>query len=547
MDKRTLMAIVFAILIMMGYSSFMQKYYPAPKQAVTQASNLAGQKSGLPEPVASVGSNLPKFTQTDFIKLSTEDVDYYLSEVGGCIKFINIKKFNKLEKNEVIYDAEFIRGAVFSLSGFSLAPEEVTSAKYKYSKTQNGAVFTLNLKNGLEISKVYKLNNGNVLDLEVKIKNTTASPIKTNYSIVGISNIKIQSPQDARFMEASLYINNKRTVARMPKMPDSTGNNYIGNIDWAAMQSKYFSIVIKPYQQTVSSTVSKLPNNNVFIDLQYDINELAAGETISQKFLLYAGPADVKLMATYNVGIEKSVNIGMFGDISRLLIWILNTLYNITRNYGIAIILLAILVSIILYPLTLKSFKSMKQMQIVQPKMEKLRKEYKDNPQKLNKEIMELYKKHKVNPFGGCLPMLLQMPIFIALYQAFIRAIELRDARFLWIKDLSQPDRAFFIPSGTGNSGIPVNILPILMAITMYFQQKVSMAASIHPVTDGKKEDVLQQQQKMMTIMMPILFGFIFYNMPSGLVLYWFVNTLIMFYQQTRVMKSFHVETMAEA
>jgi len=541
------MAVVFAILIMMGYSSFMQKYYPATKQAPASASNEAVQKTDLSQPAAINSSNLLKFTQTEFVKLSTENVDYYLSETGGCVKLINIKRFNRLEKSEVIYDSEFIKGAVFSLSGFSLTPEEVTNAKYKYSKIQNGAVFTLNLKNGIEVSKVYKLNNGSALSLEIKLKNTTAGLIKTNYSVVGISNIKIPTPQDARFIESSLYLNDKRIAAKIPKTSDSTGNIYTGNIGWAAMQSKYFSLVVKPYQQTVSLTVSKLPNNNVIMELQFDIPEVSPGETISQKFLLYAGPADAKLMATYNAGIEKSINIGTFGDISRLLIWILNTFYNITRNYGVAIILLAILVSVILYPLTLKSFKSMKQMQIVQPKMDKLRKEHKDNPQKLNKEIMELYKKHKVNPFGGCLPMLLQMPIFIALYQAFSRAIELRDARFLWINDLSQPDKAFFIPSGPAGAGIPVNILPILMAITMYFQQKVSMAASSHPMADDKKEDVMQQQQKMMTVMMPILFGFIFYNMPSGLVLYWFVNTLIMFYQQTRVMKSFHVETIAEA
>jgi YidC/Oxa1 family membrane protein insertase len=176
----------------------------------------------------------------------------------------------------------------------------------------------------------------------------------------------------------------------------------------------------------------------------------------------------------------------------------------------------------------------MKQMQLVQPKVDRLRKEYKDNPQKLNKEMLELYKKHKVNPFGGCLPMLLQMPIFIALYQALMRAIELKNAKFLWIKDLSGPDRAFLLP----RTGIPVNILPILMAITMFFQQKLSTPS--HASQD--KEDTLYQQQKTMAIMMPVLFGVIFYNMPSALVLYWFTNTLIMFFQQARIMRNFHVE-----
>jgi YidC/Oxa1 family membrane protein insertase len=150
---------------------------------------------------------------------------------------------------------------------------------------------------------------------------------------------------------------------------------------------------------------------------------------------------------------------------------------------------------------------------------------------------MELYKKYKVNPFGGCLPMLLQMPIFIALYQALIRAIELKNAKFLWIADLSNPDKAFLLPTkSVVGTNIPINILPILMAITMFLQQKFSNPHS--NVID--KEDVMQQQQKMMAVLMPVMFGVIFYNMPSGLVLYWFINTLIMFFQQIRMAKSFH-------
>ena len=132
--------------------------------------------------------------------------------------------------------------------------------------------------------------------------------------------------------------------------------------------------------------------------------------------------------------------------------------------------------------------------------------------------------------------MLLQMPIFIALYQAFMRAVELKNAKFLWINDLSMPDKAFSLFSG----GFSVNILPILMAITMFFQQKMSMPASA--ASSAGAEDSVQQQQKMMLVLMPVLFGFIFYNMPSGLVLYWFINTLIMFFQQVKVSKQFHVE-----
>jgi YidC/Oxa1 family membrane protein insertase len=168
----------------------------------------------------------------------------------------------------------------------------------------------------------------------------------------------------------------------------------------------------------------------------------------------------------------------------------------------------------------------MKEMQLLQPKIEALRKELKDNPQRLNKEIMELYKEHKVNPLGGCLPLLLQMPIFFALYQALIRSVALRGAHFLWIQDLSSPDKAFVFKNSLPLLGNQVNVLPILMAIGMFVQQKFSM-----PKTTGDAA----QQQKMMMIIMPIMFGVIFYQMPSGLVLYWFINSLLMLGYQFRI------------
>jgi YidC/Oxa1 family membrane protein insertase len=196
------------------------------------------------------------------------------------------------------------------------------------------------------------------------------------------------------------------------------------------------------------------------------------------------------------------------------------------HNWGLAIIILSIAVYFLLFPLSIKQMRSMKEMQLLQPKIEALRKDLKDNPQRLNKEIMELYKEHKVNPLGGCLPLLFQMPIFFALYQALIRSVALRGARFLWITDLSSPDKAFVFKNSIPFLGNQINILPILMAIGMFVQQKFSMA---------KATGEAAQQQKMMSIIMPVMFGVIFYQMPSGLVLYWFVNSLLMLCYQFRI------------
>jgi YidC/Oxa1 family membrane protein insertase len=170
--------------------------------------------------------------------------------------------------------------------------------------------------------------------------------------------------------------------------------------------------------------------------------------------------------------------------------------------------------------------RSMKEMQILQPKVEELRKAYKDNPQKMNKEIMELYREHKVNPMGGCLPLLLQMPIFFALYNALMRSVVLKGAKFLWIQDLSEPDRLIVLSKSLPLLGNELNILPIIMALGMFVQQKISSASA---------SGASAEQQKIMLIIMPVMFGFIFYRMPAGLVLYWFVNSTLMLIFQLRM------------
>jgi YidC/Oxa1 family membrane protein insertase len=170
--------------------------------------------------------------------------------------------------------------------------------------------------------------------------------------------------------------------------------------------------------------------------------------------------------------------------------------------------------------------RSMKEMQVLQPKIEELRKVYKDNPQKLNKEILELYREHKVNPFGGCLPLILQMPIFFALYQVLMRSVFLKGAHFLWIKDLSEPDRLFILSANLPILGNEINILPIIMTIGMFIQQKISMVATSPEAAE---------QQKIMLIILPLMFGFIFYKMPSGLVLYWFINSTLMLLYQFKI------------
>lgn len=268
-------------------------------------------------------------------------------------------------------------------------------------------------------------------------------------------------------------------------------------VKWIAQEDKYFFSSIVPKVQIEDSKVwSK--NADALVALK-----LPAGVS---NYFIYTGPKEYDTLKKYGFGLEHIVDFGFFSILARPLFWVLKIFYSISHNYGIAIIILTILVRIPFIPLINKGQRSMKKLQDIQPKMAELREKYKNDPQRMQKELMELYKKHKVNPMGGCLPMLLQIPVFFALYKVLLIAIELRNAPFmLWIKDLSVKD--------------PYYILPIIMGATMVIQQKMT-PSTMDPT-----------QQKIMMIM-PIVFTFMFLTFPSGLVLYWLVNNVLSIAQQ---------------
>ena len=234
---------------------------------------------------------------------------------------------------------------------------------------------------------------------------------------------------------------------------------------------------------------------------------------------LFAGPKEYNRLRAFNVGLDRVISLGWFilWDLALVtwlakgLFYLLQEFYKISHNYGLAIILLTLVIRVFLAPLSYKSFKSMKSMQKLQPEIRKIQKKYKGDRAAMNKAVMELYKTHKVNPLGGCLPMLLQLPIFIGLYNLLANTIELRHSPFfLWIHDLSAKD--------------PYYILPIIMGITMLIQQKMT------PST-------MDPTQSKLMLFMPIMFTFFFLNFPAGLVLYWMVNNLLTIGQQYVTMK----------
>jgi YidC/Oxa1 family membrane protein insertase len=259
------------------------------------------------------------------------------------------------------------------------------------------------------------------------------------------------------------------------------------DVRFMGLRDQYFCLIVEPIVGESNAYVKKINPQESEIGLFAKEISLKPGAQIGQLYRIYLGPQDLRTINNIKPEWTSIIYYGTFDFIAQLLLQLLGFFYSLAHNWGWAIIILSLSVYFLLFPLTLKQMRSMKEMQILQPKIEALRKEHKDNPQKLNKEIMQLYKEHKVNPLGGCLPLLLQMPIFFALYQALIRSVALRGAKFLWIKDLSSPDQLFTLKHAIPLLGNQINILPVLMAIGMFVQQKISMAKQPGKQPNSKK------------------------------------------------------------
>lgn len=315
---------------------------------------------------------------------------------------------------------------------------------------------------------------------------------------------------------------------------------YNQGVNWVAAKNKFFTQILSPEKPIATMAVLSSRDMNEKAVLPINITAalafkpivINANESYELNYDFFIGPKKysiLKASGNNNEGIMEFETTGFFSWMNwlmepsrRALLWTLNLFHGVVHNYGIAIILLTLLIRILFWPLTHKSTESMRRMQEIQPEVKALQAKHgKTNPQKLQQETMKLYKEKKVNPMGGCLPMVVQIPVFIALFTVLRNAIELRYSGFLWIADLSQPENLF---AGQVPFVGSLNILPLLMSLSMIWQQKLSS-----PGAAATPEQ--QQQQKMMMFMMPIMMLFFFYSMPSGLVLYWTTSNLLMIAQ----------------
>jgi YidC/Oxa1 family membrane protein insertase len=453
------------------------------------------------------------------ITVDTGLTQFVFSNRGGVIEQVLMKKYNfEGEPINVVNQIEGAKLPLTLISNDESVNEIMQNAFYEASteylelnESVQSATLTLKLKHqtGLEVTKKLTFTHNKFL---VQVETEVSSSAQNlTYSILwgpGLGGELASHTDYFVFAGATTLINGERLETNKE---DVTGVlEHKGTLDWTAFQNKYFAAALVP-EKGVDYAETYNIDDQLYVGLSLQTVKSAASSSI----LLYVGTKEVFLLEAAGHKLNRLMDYGWLGNkfafLVKPLLRVLAFFYDVFGNYGWAIIFLTIVIKIIFFPLTHKSFKSMKGLQKIQPYVKVIQERNKDNRQKMNEEMIELYKKHQVNPLGGCLPMLLQIPVFISLYHALFFSIELRGAPFMgWITDLSVAD--------------PYYVTPVLMGVTMFLQQKMTPSVG-DPV-----------QQKIM-LMLPIVFTFLFVTFPAGLVIYWTINNLLTIAQQYYIYK----------
>lgn len=575
MDKRTLIAVVFTILVLLGWQNFIV----APKQremarrravadsimASREDSLAAAQPEAAPEAAQEVAS--PEATEAEGgaageaeaflekesdgapdieIAVVTESMRIVLGSRGGEVRSAALLDFYTEDGGPVELVPEGSAGGfavsltvdgarrllsdrnfAVQIDGRSVAGDEEIFLGGQRENVE--VLFVVEEQDGGRIQKRFTFNReGYEIGLHVNVKREGALKETSAYAIsweCGMAVTEKNEKGDTRQFASLGRVGEEYYKESMSKFGKTNEKMHDGMIVWAGTRSKYFLSAALPEEQRSGRLLMLGDRAAGYIGYGIEYPFRGDPHLIEDHYRCYLGPLDMKSVKAYGVGLEKTIDLGRLRFLSVAVLNLMLFLERFIPNYGLIIIILSVLTKIIFYRLTHKSFKSMKDMQRIQPRIKELQEKFKDDREKINKETMKLYKEAGVNPLGGCLPLLLQMPVFIALFNVLRNTIELRGAPFvLWINDLSSPDVLFSFGAKLPFLGSDFHLLPILMGAAMVLQSKVSGS----PTGEGAPA----AQTKMMTTMMPIVFTVLFYGMPSGLVLYWFVNNIFTIVQQ---------------
>lgn len=550
-DRRTALALFFCIVFIMLYSEMFIS--PLTRQAAQTASlpqaqttNAAPQAQApvpavsnpqppsavaLPQSSPSGHPNRADIAAAGELTVESSSVSLRISRLGGRITHYFLRHYKQhLNSADLVDLVSVPDGGALPLGvyiGSNLNDDRVVYTLASQNGGQQTAPDTLtvpvggeltltlsgSLPNGTGIQKILKLRpDSYMFDVEVHLTQPPAdgSSIWLEWSRF-LSETEIHERLDPHQYSVVSASTSKLQHLLLPDIVKTAGNTTfatreLGDNSWVSFATKYFMISLIPYQTGPNSRLV-IENNNFLTRIQ--------GGSPEAKFTLYAGPKDYRILKDLGFGLHRNIDLGIFSFLAFPLISAIRFFESLLGNYGLAIILLTLLIKTLFLPLTKASMQSMRAMQDIQPEVKALRERIKDATQ-LNQEMMALYKRKGVNPMGGCFPMLIQIPVFLGLYNALLYSIELRHAPFaLWIKDLSTPEALMI-------GGVPVPVMILLMGASMFFQQLTSPQPTADPA-----------QRKIM-LMMPLIFTlmFVIFPFPSGLVLYWLVNNVISITQQ---------------
>ncbi len=513
MEKRFLLATVISLLILAVWTALVRPLHTGTIQP--RLSEHIGNKSvkkeivtpsrvATPSP-ASVGS--PNEAKIETIETSKFIVEF--SNIGGTIFNVFLKEYDlalpvrgmggapEYDHTEFVVEKMGVRDIIYRHE----APDLLVRQFYTVSEDDYTIEAQTIIQNKTDMSKLVAWENqGIALDMSsLDEKNSEFVHDRALFEYVISSSSGIERKSNAF------------------KFHGKERKDVLGRVLWAAFRSRYFCAITKPLYVADAYTINPLNDMELQLNMRAAAVNLAPGASAAFASLVFVGPEKSDLLVQHKSGFEeikRYYRFALFDAIAKIIDSILHAIHKILPNWGVCVILISMLIYGAMYPLTLRSMLSMRKMQELQPKIAALREKYRDNPQKMNIETMELYKKYKINPLGGCLPMLLQMPVFIGLYQVLWRSVSFKGAHFLWIKDLSEPDRLFILPFSLPFLGNEINLLPILMIFVMAVQQKLTAKSM------GTMDPAQMAQQKMMAVIMPVFLGAIFYHFASGLTLY---------------------------
>lgn len=471
-------------------------------------------------------------SQGQRIHVTTDNLDLIIDTIGGDIRSAKLLEYGASQDHSLPFELLSDTGPLVNMVQNGIAtqptaklPAPTHKTVYETASTtyvMSGDTLSVPLtwtEAGVKVTKTYTFTKGQYLiDVDYKVENTTVDPWSGSMYTQLVRN---RFNPDENFMMYTytgpvLYNGHAEDKYVKHSFDDLTTQAVAGNIvtgGWAAMIQQYFLTAIVPDQNAQNNYYAKpLTDGRFAVGVVEPMLLVDAGQTGVLSSSFYIGPEKQDVLAEIAPGLELTIDYGVLTILAEPIFWLLDKIHSFVGNWGVAIILLTVLIKLVFYKLSETSYRSMARLKKFQPKLKQLKENYGDDKAIFQQKMMKLYKEEKINPLGGCLPILIQMPVFIALYWVLLYSVEMRQAPFmLWITDLSATD--------------PYYILPIIMGVTMFIQQKLNPSAMMD-----------EMQQKVMKVL-PFIFTIFFLFFPAGLVLYWVVNNILSVTQQWYITK----------